>query len=414
MALKDVTKPVMLDETGNRIVDSLDAQSAILQVMAGTSITSLYTNFKQLHDLAESGCASRILSIGDQINVPWKDVDNNNTEYVMPFDVVHFGDVTLKDGETKPGIWLQSHYATVASIQFGNAEAFYSATAELPAGTYYLTLGATWGKATSGKSYQFTLTQNVPSGGQLRGFVGMPDVVPENWKVSSYSSPSATKAIETVSVSEGTAGTDLGTMPINGATDTTAAYPLNCMQHTGYGNNRWQNSAYEQWLNSAAGKSAWWTPRDVYDVPPDQLSSRSGFMAGFGDDFLAILGKIKVSTAKNTTCYDGSTDDTYDTFFLPSLEQMYGTPQIKGIEGDYWEYWKQALGITSPAAYNPTLYDAYKAYALDAKTSEQNLPLRSAYRANSCDTWNVYGVGALDAGGGASTSYRCAPACVIC
>ena len=70
MALKDVTKPFMLDETGNRIVDSLDAQSAILQVMAGTSITSLYTNFKQLHDLAESGYASRILSIGDQINVP--------------------------------------------------------------------------------------------------------------------------------------------------------------------------------------------------------------------------------------------------------------------------------------------------------------------------------------------------------
>ena len=128
---------------------------------------------------------------------------------------------------------------------------------------------------------------------------------------------------------------------------------------------------------------------------------------------LSVLQPIKVSTAKNTTAFDGSMDETYDTFFLPSLEQMYTQKQIAG-EGDYWEYWKHALGKPSPNGwYDQNQNDGYKTYAINAKTSPQYVRLRSAYRGNACYTWYVTSSGIVNHYS-ASWSYRCAPACVIC
>ena len=202
-------------------------------------------------------------------------------------------------------------------------------------------------------------------------------------------------------------------MPYDTAIDTSLTYPLNNMQRTAYGDNRWANSAYEQWLNSKAAAGAWWLPRDEYDVPPSQLSGKAGFMSGFGDDFLSIIQPVKVKTAKNTTAFDGSFDETYDTFFLPSLEQIYAQTQIAG-EGDYWEYWKHALGRTTPNGwYDSNRNDAYKTYAINAKTSAQTVRLRSAHRGTASITWNVYSGGSVSSNG-AYWSYRCAPACVIC
>ena len=376
-------------------------------------MTALTSDFKEIQRIVKSGNASTIFNIGDQINVPWRDVSGNQ-DYVMPFDIVHFGDVTLKDGTTVPGMWLQAHYCTPFDIQFSNAQAFYYAKTELPAGTYYITLTQNWGNnAKKGKSYQFTLSKPVPAGGQLRGFVQMPDKAPSSWKVYSHKDNKSVDPIETIDVTEGTSGTKLGDMPYDTAIDTSLTYPLNNMQRTAYGDNRWANSAYEQWLNSKAAAGAWWLPRDEYDVPPSQLSGKAGFMSGFGDDFLSIIQPVKVKTAKNTTAFDGSFDETYDTFFLPSLEQIYAQTQIAG-EGDYWEYWKHALGRTTPNGwYDSNRNDAYKTYAINAKTVAQFVRLRSAIRGTASSTWAV--------SSGGTVSYplaywptRCAPACVIC
>ena len=408
-----ITKPILLDETGQKMVDALNQQNAYLQLLTGDKIASLTTDLKAVQRIVRAGNAADVFNIGDQINIPWKDVAGNQ-DYVMPFDIVHFGDVELKDGSTVPGLWLQSHYATPFDIQFENAEAFYCVKEELPAGTYYLTLTSDWGNnAKNGKSYQFTLTKPVPAGGQLRGFVRMPDVAPSSWTVSSHKDNKTVEAIETVKVIEGTDGTKLGDMPYSSAPNASATYPLNNMQRTAYGNNRWMNSAYEQWLNSKAAAGAWWTPRDEYDVPPADLKTRPGFMSGFTDDVLSVLQPIKVSTAKNATAYDGSMDETYDTFFLPSLEQMYTQKQVAG-EGDYWEYWKHALGKSSPNGwYDSNKNDGYKTYAINAKTSPQSVRLRSAYRGYACDTWYVNSSGCVYTNY-AYRSTRCAPACVIC
>ena len=138
-------------------------------------------------------------------------------------------------------------------------------------------------------------------------------------------------------------------------------------------------------------------------------------MTGFGEDFLSIIQPVKVTTALNTVTDNdlGDREDTYDTFFLPSLEQMYGVPQLKGAEGEYFEYWKRALGLTSPASYHPSIYNEYIHYAINAKTSAQSVRLRSASRNYSYTTWYVGTTGYLYIGY-ASNANRFAPVCVIC
>lgn len=414
-----IKKPVFLDETAQTmsgkqqlIVDQLAAQNAILKVMAGSNISAMYSDSKQLQRLARTGEADKILSIGDQIVVPWVDKSSSSpTSYDMPFDIVDFADVELEDGETRPGIWLQSHYATIYAVQFGQSEALYVATTELPAGTYNFSFKSSWGRyVKTGTTYQFTLTKPVPAGGQIRGMVLAPDKAPANWTISTYASNTSTTAIETVTPVEGSDGTALGAIPLDAAPDTTATYPLNCIQRVAYGNNRWQNSAMEQWLNSSTGAGKWWTPRDEYDVPPDLLASKPGFMSGFENDFLSVLGKVKVQTYKNTTAYDGSVDATYDKFFLPSIEQVYVNKQIDG-EGTYWPYWKQATGRTSPSDWYKD--DARTTFALENHASAQPVRLRSASRGNANDTWNVKPSGYVYANH-AWHALRCAPACVIC
>jgi len=361
-----------------------------------------------IRKLVRSGNAANVFAIGDQINVPWTD-RVTGTEYVVPMDVVHHGEVTLKDGEVVPAMYLQWHYATPFGVQFNQYQAFYYCETELAAGDYYVSMGASWGdNVVKDKTYHFTLTQAVPAGGQLAGFRGAPDNAPSSWKVYAYASKTATEPQETVSVTEGIKGTLLGTFTAAGDGN------INSIQSTAYGYNRWGQSAIRQWLNSEAGAGEWWTPQNNYDRPVDQVT-KAGFLSGFEQEFLDCLTPIKVTTALNTVTDvgDGTSEDTYDKFFLPSLEQIYTTPQLAGVEGEYWDYWKRALGLTKPSSWHPSVYPEYITYGIENKTSTQHVRLRSAYRGYSYYTWRVLAGGNVNSYGAIYAS-RCAPACAIC
>lgn len=362
-----------------------------------------------IRKLVRTGNAANVFAIGDQINVPWTD-KATGTQYVVPMDVVHHGEATLKDGTVVPAMYLQWHYATPFGVQFNNYQAFYYCEEELPAGTYYVTMGYSWGNnVVADVSYNFTLTEAVPAGGQLAGFRGAPDNAASSWKVYAFADKTTATAQETVSVSEGVAGTFLGTFTAAGDGN------INSLQRTAYGYNRWGQSAMRQWLNSEAEAGEWWTPQNDYDRPADQLATKAGFLSGFEQDFLDCLTPIKVTTALNTVtdAADGTTEDTYDKIFLPSLEQIYTTPQLSGVEGEYWDYWKRALGRTTPTSWHPNVYPEYITYGLENKTSAQSVRLRSAARGGSYNAWCV------SAGGYVYYPYaiyasRCAPACAIC
>ena len=188
---------------------------------------------------------------------------------------------------------------------------------------------------------------------------------------------------------------------------------LNSMQETAYGWNRWSTSALRQYLNSAAGVGAWWTAQDDWDIRPDELSTKAGFLSGWPEELVNALKEVKVVTYPNTVYddTDGNTPDiTYDKVFLPSLEQMFINPQKAG-EGEYHEYWKRRSGRSTVMAQGST-YPQIITYAVENHASAQTVRLRSAYRGHASYTWTVNSSGSVSYNG-ASSSSRFSPLVVL-
>lgn len=386
----------------------------LLSIIARQNAT--FTDYKEVQEIVRKGLAQDVFGVGDQIVTTWND---GSHEYECPFDVVAFREVEKEDGSVVPGMIIQAHYG-FAGIQFDGNEAFYHCDSALAAGSYYVTMGNNWGSnVVSGKSYTFTLTQTVPAGGQLlfgtaTSTTGaLPDTAPANWRVWSYESQTSTEPIEKVTLSEGTTGTSLGTLSSSTKYGNTG---LNNMQRASYGYNRWSQSGIRQNMNSSDPAGEWWTPQNVFDRPPLELATKRGFMAGFPSDFLEVLSPVKVVTALNTVSDSdiGASEVTYDTFFLPSLEEEYCAPQVSGVEGAYWPYWKERLGISSPqASGTANALPTRIRYALENHTSAQYIRLRSANRYYASYAWIVSSTGSVTSHY-ATYSYRFAPACVIC
>ena len=385
-------------------IDMLEETVDELSRIVGLATGSDDISWAAIQQIVRSGLAQKMFSIGDQINVAWRD-NATGTEYTVPLDVVHFGNVETEDGQTKPGMFLQWHYTAPFGVQFSNYQAFYYCESELPAGTYCVTIGENWSPGcVKNSTCNFTLTQSVPAGGQLAGFRGVSGANPTTLSVYSYADRTTATPQETVSISEGASGTSLGTL-------TFARGVLNGLQSVAYGYNRWSMSALRQFLNSDGAVGTWWIAQHDYDRPPNELSQKCGFLSGFDSDFSGVLTPIKVTTNLNTVTDNGAQEITYDKFFLPSLEQMYIAPQLAG-EGEFWEYWKQALGTESTVEKSGT-YPELKTYAIDAQTTAQYVRLRSALRGYSYLTW-FFGASGGVYGSGAILAYRFAPACVIC
>lgn len=400
--------------------DQFDLLNANIAAIAAANSSAVFADYNAISRIVRQGLGPQFFQIGDQINVKYRDPTNSETVYDWPFNVVHFGDVTLQDGEVVPGMFLQAHYCSPFESQFDQSEALYYCSIALNPGTYCFTIGTDWGTyCKAGTTYHFTTTQQIPAGGQVR--IGRanesdpwaaPDNAPSTWKVHTYASTSSTEPLETgLTVTEGAQGTSLGTTTTNIKYGDTG---INNLQRSGYGYNRWSQSGIRQYLNSKGAAGAWWTPQNNFDRPPAQLATYPGFMAGFEDNFLDVLKPIKVTTALNTISDSeiGTSEDTYDTFFLASLQQQYIQPQLSGAEGDTWEYWRRAVGSTSPA---PRLKDGAfpLTYAINGKTSAQFVRLRSASRSNATYAWLVGSSGYVFTSHSA-WAYRFSPACVIC
>ena len=136
----------------------------------------------------------------------------------------------------------------------------------------------------------------------------------------------------------------------------------------------------------------------MFDIAPDQLSTIAGFLSGCSESFIQVIKPVGVKTYLNTTQDSeiGESETVYDKVFLPSLEEMYITPQKAG-EGDVHEYWKRASGRTEPFEQYGT-YPELIHYAVENHTSAQYVRLRSASRGNSLSAWHVYSSGSVGNG----------------
>lgn len=411
MAETMVTEPVYLDETAKDNGRKLDQMTAALLGMSSSLgvIARAQTgvveemDYNGIKAVVAAGNAPAVFPVGTQLVNTYTGKDGK--VYDCPWDVVKTDDIAEGEtGTTAPAMVLQMHYASLEDIQFSAYQAFFVVPeAGLVAGTYNVKMGLDWGtNVKNGTVYQFTLTKNAPAGARLTGFYNAPDTAPANWKVYVYKNQMKSELLETCNVSAGEAGTNLGTF---------LAKPngnLNGLHPVGYGDNRWWKSAYRQYLNSDAAAGGWWTPQDEWDMKPDQADTVPGFLAGFSDDFKAALTRVKVVTYGNTVTDDGSAVVTYDKIFLPSLQEIYCSPQVSG-EGTYWPYWKERTGAKTPQALWQT-YPLRITRDLAHRTVGRNVRLRSALRVYGFDAYGVYSSGTVS-GWRSVHALRCAPAC---
>ena len=380
MALTEVTEPML---TNNVFAEKMDKTNSLLATMVRQGAPS-EVNWLLLKEYAHEGVFGDLYSYGDQFVDKWKDVANN-TDYAYPWRLNHIGQYKLADGEIlKNRPCLQLHFVHPFGVQFSHPRAFLKCPDGLSAGTYNINFAQSWGSFTA-LSWTFTLTKSVPVGGRLAGFDFMADDSSSTRSVTSYGADGITK-IETVSATQGVNGTNLGTLNF-----ATRNGNLNSMQETGYGWNRWKTSAIRQYLNSSAPIGAWWKAQDEWDIAPNELTTKAGFLSGCPEPFINAIKPVEVKTYINTV-YDSTQqaedyDLTYDKVFLPSLEEMYINPQKFG-EGEVHEYWKRRSGRTQPFAQWNT-YPELIHYAVENHASAQYVRLRSAYRGYANNTWNV-------------------------
>ena len=409
MAETMVIDPVYLDETAKANGKKLDQMTAALLGMSSSLgvIARAQTgvveemDYNGIKAVVAAGNAPAVFPVGTQLVNTYTAKDGKS--YDCPWDVVQPDDIAEGEtGTTAPAMVLQMHYASLEDIQFSAYQAFFVVPeAGLVAGTYNVKMGLDWGtNVKNGTTYQFTLTKNAPAGARLTGFYNAPDTAPTSWKVYVYKDQQKSELLETCNVSAGSAGTNLGTFLLkpNGN--------LNGLHPVGYGDNRWHKSAYRQYLNSDAAAGGWWTPQDEWDMKPDQADTVPGFLAGFSDDFKNALTRTKVVTYGNTVTDDGSAVVTYDKIFLPSLQEIYCSPQVSG-EGTYWPYWKERTGANSPQGLWQT-YPLRITRDLAQRTVSRDVRLRSAHRGYGSSAFRVYFSGYVDSWG-AIFAIRCAP-----
>ena len=382
--------------------------AAALEIMAANARAEMSHDWTSLEEFANTGLFGEAYGIGDQFIDTWTDTATQQ-EYTYPFQLNHIGNVELQDGETlEDRPFLQAHFAHPFGVQFSHQRAFLRCPSGLADGTYYVTIESAWGSnVAAGDNVSFTLADAVPAGSRIAGMYGAPDQAKSNWRIYVYSADGKT-ILQTITPTFTATGTSLGTIKASVRNG-----DLNSMQETAYGWNRWSKSAIRQYLNSAAGVGAWWTAQDEWDIAPDQLTTKAGFLAGCPEDFVEALKAVKVTTYPNTVYDDtgGNTPDiTYDKVFLPSLEQIYVNPQKAG-EGEYHEYWKRRSGSLTPLAQYSTT-PSMITYAVENHASPQYVRLRSAYRGVAYNTWNVYSSGHVT-NGSASYANRFSPLVVL-
>lgn len=414
MAESSVTSPIYLDETAKANGGKLDLLNATLLGMSASlgvlakGQTGIFEemDYNAIKAVVDAGSAPITFPTGTQLVNTYTDKDGK--AYDCPWDVVQPDDTAEgESGTTAPAMVLQMHYATLYDLQFSAYQAFYVVPdGGLVAGTYNVKMGLNWGNNVKTDTvYQFTLTKAAPAGARLTGFYNAPDVAPANWKVYVYKDQQKSELLETCSVAAGSAGTNLGIFLAKENGDLNGLHPV------GYGDNRWWKSAYRQYLNSDAAAGAWWQPQDKWDMKPDQADTLPGFLSGFSDDFKNALSRVKVVTYGNNVTDDGSAVVTYDKIFLPSLQEIYCSPQVSGEGSSYWPYWKERTGAKTPQALWQT-YPLRITRDLAQRTVGRHVRLRSAYRGNGHPAFNVGSSGSVGSWNAVNT-LRSAPACKI-
>lgn len=227
-------------------------------------------------------------------------------------------------------------HETMPDLVFSVKQAVFAFPDGLAAGEYHFTVSQQpWYTGDVDKTISFTLTQAISEGGQLvinnaynASMIGA--------TISSFASPTATTAIETVTMAEGSGGTNLGSLTNAG----TPASNINSIQRALLGSNNWEKSAQRQMMNSDKPAGQVWTPQTIFDRPPNWASNTAGFMHGLDEDFLSVVTPTTYTTVNNTVNDGGGEYTLTDKFYLPSRTEIFGTNELTNYpEGTQYAYY---------------------------------------------------------------------------
>lgn len=283
-------------------------------------------------------------------------------------------------------VTLKLHGTCPEQMQFDTQNALAYFDVGLAAGDYSFKNGNT--------SYYFTLTQAIPSGGQLRATTSV---------FQTYASQSSTAAIEEgiVSTTAIAGATELGKCGTEEGT-----YPLNHMDRVNYGSNNGAESRLKSWLNSDADA---YTPMpNITKFQRPYIPTVAGFMKDLDSDFIESLDDTEWKCATNTT-YEcpasmgglttrGNRYTVTAKFWLASEKEIFGSQQGTSVEaGDaVFDYYKNAAASDRIERYN---------------NSARFWWLRSPY-SNAGSERYVNSGGTVN-GNVATSSYGVVPACKI-
>lgn len=274
-----------------------------------------------VRDIVEQGLANRFFRVGDQLACM-------RSGEKLIWDIVDIA----QDGTA---ITLLLHEA-MPDLVFSAKQAAFAFPDGLAAGEYHFTVAEQpFFAGDVGKTISFTLTQAIPGGGQLVLNNGY-NVTMIGSTISSFASPTATTATETVTMAEGSGGTDLGSLTNAGI----SASGINSIQRALLGSNNWKESAQRQMMNSDKPAGSVWTPQTNFDRPPAWASSTAGFLYGLDEDFLSVVTPTTYTTVNNAISDGGGEYTLTDKFFLPSRTEIFGDNELKNYpEGEQFAYY---------------------------------------------------------------------------
>ena len=105
-----------------------------------------------------------------------------------------------------------------------------------------------------------------------------------------------------------------------------------------YGNNNWQYSNIEQWLNS--DQSSWYSAQHSYDAPPNSSNvstnpydTKPGFLYYWTDEEKEVLKDMTLTLANNTVTDGGGSYTWTGKVWLPTYTQISGKQNNSISEG---------------------------------------------------------------------------------
>lgn len=304
-----------------KIEDKLDTMNDNLRKISlaiGGEISKPAT-WEEIRILCRNNKIRGLLEIGESI--PFEKDGERWNAIVMDFieDGQHSDGLKLRDG-LQTGVIFQAE-KIMYNLQFDEREAFYVAKNGLSSGTYNFTIGDhSWKADEVGKTYQFSLSNDIPSGSQLV-WTQVYNATLNGSKINIFSNGNSTSIIESPILTEGSGGISLGIIKntLNG--------DFNSCQRAIFGSNRYKNSALRQNLNSEKNIGEYWTAQDVFDRPPSWLNTIKGFLNGLQKDLKENIATIDRCVYRNTLTDGGGVDEFTEKIFLPSRNEMYFTQE---------------------------------------------------------------------------------------